>query len=159
MIGNRGGGQAQHDDYLMSAVAILTGLKSTLHEDQRVQISLNDLMYINQVLPIVLSSNLHFYATSLTLALTKLQNIVNVIQTITKEEVDFTETDNDQKQFIVKLYSEAYHDIMMYAGKYYDTAHSFTVTQSQFKLYRAIIDYNIQHGYYFGADIKYKGVQ
>lgn len=156
MLSSRMGGQAQKDDYLMSAIAILTGLKDTLHENQRIQISANDLAYINQVLPIVMSSNLHFYTSGITLALTKLQNVVEVIKTISQED-DFTETDNEQKNFIVKLYNEAYHDIMMYAGKYYDTEHSFTITQSQFQLYRTVIDYNIQHGYYFGADERYKG--
>lgn len=156
MLSNRTGGQVQKDDYLMSAIAILSGLKDTLHENQRIQISANDLAYMNQVLPIVMSANLHFYAGGITLALTKLQNIIEVIKTISQDD-GFTETDNDQKNFIVKLYNEAYHDIMMYAGRYYDTMHSFTVTQSQFNLYRKVIDYNIQHGYYFGADEKFKG--
>ena len=148
-------GQVQCDDYLMSAVAILTGLKDTLHEDKRIQISAGDLMYINQVLPIVMSSNLSMYSGNLTLALTKLQNIVEVIKTLS-QEAGFTETDNEQKSFILKLYNEAYHDIMMFAGKYYSESHGFTATQSQFQLYKTVVDYNIQHGYYFGYDSEYR---
>lgn len=148
--------KVKNDDYLMSAIAILNGLKDTLHENQRIQISANDLLYINQVLPIVLSSNLSMYANGIVIAMTKLQNVVEVISTIT-QDAGFTETDNEQKNFIIKLYNEAFHDILLYAGKYYDVGHSFTITQSQFKLYQMIITYNIENGYYFGADEKYKG--
>ncbi|WP_289752878.1 hypothetical protein [Bacteroides acidifaciens] len=155
MLNSNMGGRVQNDDYLMSAIAILNGLKGSLHENQRTQISASDLGYINQVLPIVLTSNLHLYAAGITLALTKLQNIVEVIKTISDEE-GFTETDNEQKNFIIRLFNEAFHDILMYAGKYYDTAHSFTIAHSHFQLYRMVVDYNVQHGYYFGVDEKFK---
>lgn len=143
--------EKQANDYLISMVKCLHDMRGILKEGTREQLKRMDLISIKAYC----ASCLTYIKDNYTSDCFKVVADINAVIELCVERIadtKFTETDVDEKQFIVKRIIDSEENLCLLAGKRYTSENRFTFKPTMLSVYNYIVDVCIESGYFFGLE-------